>query len=168
MVLAFVRAAGAEDPEAVVNDVFLGVFGRLSGFAGDESGFRALLLTVARRRVVDDVRRRARRVPTRPWDDEVDRRTSPSVEEMLVGPAGDDRSPLTLVGSLPADQRDVVLLRLVADLSIAEVATILDKRPGAVKSLQRRALDSLRRQLASGPIADLTPTPTATPPGAPS
>jgi RNA polymerase sigma-70 factor (ECF subfamily) len=52
-----------------------------------------------------------------------------------------------LVAVLSPDQRDVVLLRVVADLSVEEVARLLDKREGAVKALQHRALAALRRHL---------------------
>jgi RNA polymerase sigma-70 factor (ECF subfamily) len=64
---------------------------------------------------------------------------------------GDERVR-ELVASLPPDQRDVLLLRVVADLSIEDTAAALGKKPGAVKSLQHRAAASLRRRL--GPEGD--------------
>jgi RNA polymerase sigma-70 factor (ECF subfamily) len=48
---------------------------------------------------------------------------------------------------LTDDQRSVLLLRILADLSVEDVARLLGKRPGAVKTLQRRALASLARHL---------------------
>lgn len=48
---------------------------------------------------------------------------------------------------LTDDQRAVVLLRIVGALSVAETAKVLGKQPGAVKTLQRRALAALRRDL---------------------
>jgi RNA polymerase sigma-70 factor (ECF subfamily) len=48
---------------------------------------------------------------------------------------------------LSADQRDVVLLRIVADQSVEEVARMLGKGEGAIKALQHRALGALRRHL---------------------
>ena len=59
---------------------------------------------------------------------------------------GDERVQAVLAGLAP-DQRDVVLLRIVADLSIEETATALGKRPGAVKSLQHRAMRTLRSRV---------------------
>ena len=56
-----------------------------------------------------------------------------------------------LLASLPPDQRAVVALRVTADLSLEQVADILDKRVGAVKSLQHRALESLRRRCEEVP-----------------
>ncbi len=145
----FAAAAAAEDPDAVVSDAFLGAFAGLARFQGDEDGFRALLFTIARRRLVDEARRRARRVPTAGYDDASDVPTL-SLEDELFG-TSTAPAVLDLVRTLPPDQRDVLLLRLVADLPIERVATILGKRPGAVKSLQRRALDALRRRLAADP-----------------
>ena len=49
--------------------------------------------------------------------------------------------------SLTDAQRDVIMLRVVADLSIADVAEILGVRRGAVKALQHRAITALRKHL---------------------
>ena len=59
---------------------------------------------------------------------------------------GDERVRALLAGLAP-DQRDVVLLRIVADLSIEDTAAALGKRPGAVKALQHRAMAALRTRL---------------------
>ena len=52
-----------------------------------------------------------------------------------------------LCEALSPDQRDVILLRLVSDLTVDAIAEALDKTPGAVKALQRRALAALRQVL---------------------
>ena len=51
------------------------------------------------------------------------------------------------VDELTQDQRAVILLRVIADLSVADTAAVLGKQPGAVKTLQRRAFAALRRSL---------------------
>ncbi|WP_395696035.1 RNA polymerase sigma factor [Nocardioides sp.] len=152
-VAAFVRARGAEDPDAVTSDVFLGAFGGLASFQGDETAFRALLFTIARRRVADDLRRRSRRVPVTSWDDRLDRRTVASVEEVVVAQQG-AATLVEAIGRLSPGQRDVLLMRLVADLPIEAVAAALGKSPGTVKSLQRRGLDALRRTVVRDPGAE--------------
>lgn len=55
-----------------------------------------------------------------------------------------------LLGALTPEQRDVLALRLIGEMTVDEVATALQKPPGAVKALQRRALATLRRTIASG------------------
>jgi RNA polymerase sigma-70 factor (ECF subfamily) len=52
-----------------------------------------------------------------------------------------------VIRRLSPDQQTVLLLRLFAELTIEEVATVIGKRPGAVKQLQRRGLVALRREL---------------------
>ena len=148
-VAAYVASRGAEDVDAVVSDAFLSAFAGLATFEGGESGFRALLLTIARRRVVDEARKRARRVQHAPWVRDRDV-PGPALEDMVLA---DQLDPYLLEGlrALTPEQRDVVLMRLVVELSIEEVAQVLDRSPGSVKALQRRAVDALRRHLAARP-----------------
>lgn len=82
------------------------------------------------------------------------------LEERLVADRGDPVSALdktltkehlrAAIGHLTDDQTNVVWLKFVEGLSNAEVAEILGKTEGAVKSLQHRALDALRRLLEDG------------------
>ena len=51
-----------------------------------------------------------------------------------------------LCDALPPDQRDVLLLRMVAGMTVEQAAEALGKPPGAVKSLQHRAVAALRKQ----------------------
>ncbi len=51
---------------------------------------------------------------------------------------------------LTDDQRSVLLLRFVADLSIEDVATVMGKPAGSIKQLQLRALRTLHRTLGTG------------------
>ncbi|WP_296606493.1 sigma-70 family RNA polymerase sigma factor [Nocardioides sp.] len=146
-VASFARLRGAVEVEELTSDVFLAAFESITRFEGDESGFVALLLTIARRRVVDEQRRRARRVPVATWAAEEDARTVRSVEDdVLDRTAAADLA--THLDRLTPDQREVVTLRLIADLSLEQTAQVMGKRVGTVKSLQRRALDALRRSLS--------------------
>ena len=52
-----------------------------------------------------------------------------------------------LCDTLAPDQRNVLLLRMLADLTVDDIASALGKTSGAVKALQRRGLASLRRQM---------------------
>jgi RNA polymerase sigma-70 factor (ECF subfamily) len=53
------------------------------------------------------------------------------------------KAALEVIGRLPADQAEVVLLRVVAGLSAEEVGAIVRKSPGAVRVIQHRALKRL-------------------------
>lgn len=145
-VVGYLRGHGAGDPEDVAGEVFLQVVRALPTFSGGEREFRAWVFTIAHRRLVDDLRRRRRRP--------VDSASAESVEH-AAGPGGTvsddaelrmaDAAVRAAIGELPADQRSVMLLRIIGDLTIEEIARALGKRPGAVKALQRRALLRLQR-----------------------
>ncbi|WP_353814993.1 RNA polymerase sigma factor [Agromyces sp. SYSU T00266] len=148
-VAAFLRARGSREPDDLTNEVFLAVFDRLGSFRGGEAEFRAFVFTIAYRRLTDELRRRGRRGEHEEWQQELDDRRAPSAEEEALGRLG-DRSARVLIDSLAPDQRDVMVLRILGDLTVEQVAVVLRKRPGAVKALQRRALESIRRKIAAG------------------
>lgn len=145
--LRFLRGRGVEDPEDVATQVWIDAARNLRRFVGDGDDFRRWLFTIARHRVVD-----GRRVVAR-------RRAASSAELARVEPApGADvefeaheslTRALTLVARLPTKMRDVVLLRIVADLSVADTATVMGLRPGHVRVLMHRALARLERELAT-------------------
>lgn len=145
-VAGYLRARGAAEPEDLTGEVFLQIVRGLGGFAGDGRDFRAWVFTIAHRRWVDDVRSRGRR-PVAP--------APPERIEAAAGAGGDveseaqarmaDAAVRAAIDELPEDQRAVMLLRALGDLTIEQVATALGKRVGAVKALQRRALRRLER-----------------------
>jgi RNA polymerase sigma factor (sigma-70 family) len=149
-VLGYLRAQGAREPEDLTSEVFLRVFDRLPQFTGDEPHFRSWLFTIAHRILIDDVRRRQRRPQTTALGRDVETRAAGDVEHEALANVGADWAD-ALLETLPPDQRAVVSLRVTADLSLEQVADILGKRVGAVKSLQHRALESLRRRCEEVP-----------------
>jgi RNA polymerase sigma-70 factor, ECF subfamily len=145
-VVSYLRWHRASDPDGLTNDVFAQVHRNLGGFRGDEAGFRSWLFTIAHHRMIDD-RRRAGRQPQLQHDPAVDERTGwGDVEEDALAAMAPERVR-DLLAVLSPDQRDVVLLRIVADLSVEDVAQMLHKREGAIKALQHRALATLRRHM---------------------
>jgi RNA polymerase sigma-70 factor (ECF subfamily) len=150
-VLGYLRAQRAAEPEDVTSEVFLRVFDRLSQFSGDEVHFRSWLFTIAHRVLIDDARRRQRRPQTTVLRAHEDTFAAGDVEQEALSNFGSDWAD-DLVASLPDDQRAVVALRVTADLPLEQVAAILGKRVGAVKSLQHRALAALRRRCEEAPV----------------
>ncbi len=146
MVAGFARVRGSREPEDLTSEVFLSLFRSLGSFSGDEGAFRGYLFTIAHRRLVDEFRASSRRPYIQLWTDDGDDRCTVSAEEEVVS-ASAEREILALLDELSPDQREVLTLRLVADLSIEQVAGIVGKTPGAVKALQHRALGALRRRL---------------------
>lgn len=148
-VTGYLRAQGAAEPEDVTSAVFLAVFARLPAFTGTEAQFRSWVFTIAHHKIIDERRRRARRPDPGPLDDAGEAaggRAVPAEDEALAR-IGAERLH-RLLDQLTPDQRDVISLRIVADLSVEQAAAMLGKPAGSVKALQRRALEALRRQLA--------------------
>ena len=134
-VLAYLRGQAAEDPEDLLGEVFLQVARDLRRFQGDETDLRRWVFSIARNRVIDAGRRRRRRPralgppPERPAPDQ-----PPPIEPAL----------LAALAELTDEQREVVVLRFIADLPSEEVAVIVDRPLTAVKALQRRAIARLQ------------------------
>ncbi len=134
-----------------MGEAFLQIVRDLHTFDGDEEKFRSWVFTIAHHRLID-ARRKAKRRPFDPTPHEDIARESPvehSEEDVLDQFAAEELREL--IDELTEDQRAVVLLRVVADLSIQEVADTLGKSQGAVKQLQRRGLASLRRRIEDHP-----------------
>lgn len=153
-VAGYLRVQGAAEPDDLTSEVFLAVFRQLSRFQGDEANFRAFLFTIAHRRVMDEFRARSRRGVSVSWSEERDRRTVGSAEDAAMEAAATS-DVRRLLAELSPDQRDVLELRILGDLTVEQAAAVLGKRVGAVKALQRRGLAALRRNLGPG----RTPTP---------
>jgi RNA polymerase sigma-70 factor, ECF subfamily len=145
-VSGYLRGRGAHEPDDLTSEVFLAVFERLPGFHGDDDDLRAFVFTVAHHRLVDELRRRARRGESLPYEAAEDARVSVSAETLALDALGEQRVH-ELLDALSADQREVILLRVLGDLSLEQTAQVVGKRVGAVKALQHRALASLRRLL---------------------
>lgn len=145
-VLAYLRTRGAAEPEDLAADCFVELARALAGFTGDWSDLRALTFTIARHRVVDAGRKRSRRRTDAVDVTSILEAWSGEVEEEVLTVLGDEAAR-ALVATLPAAQAEVVLLRVLADLSVEETARIVGKRPGAVRALQHRALRRLAAQM---------------------
>jgi RNA polymerase sigma factor (sigma-70 family) len=158
VLVGYLRAQRLPDPDDVAGEVLLEVVRDLHRFDGDERGFRSWVLAIAHHRLLD-ARRRASRRPVasgendlRAWagldDTEAEGLAALGLAELVRG-----------LDDLTTDQRSVLLLRVVGDLTVAEVAEVLGKRPGAIKQLQRRAVASLQERLGRVPPAPRTSQP---------
>ena len=145
-VLGYLRANGAPDPEDVLGETFLQVARDCAGFEGEEAGFRSWVFTIAHHRLIDARRRSARRpVELSPDPPEPEESADDAAEEALAQ-IGTERVH-SILAALSEDQRAVLLLRFVGDMSVEDVAKAVGKRPGAVKALQRRGLAAAKRLL---------------------
>jgi RNA polymerase sigma-70 factor (ECF subfamily) len=147
-VFRYLRALEPGEAEDLASDVWLDLSSALRAFEGDERGLRALAFTIARRRLIDLQRRRARH-PTVPID------ARQIVEEAWVGDVEEEaiaslatEAALERISTLPADQAEVILLRVLGGLPVEDVARILGKRPGTIRVIQHRAIHRLAEQMS--------------------
>ena len=144
--LRYLRVRGDDAAEDVASETWMQVLRGLEGFVGGAPEFRAWLFTIARNRAIDAGRARARR-PAVPMADVAEMHqpeTAPSAEEQAVTNDATERA-LRLVATLPPAQAEMVMLRVVAGLDVADVAEMLDKKPGTVRVTVHRALQTLAR-----------------------
>lgn len=146
-VLGYLRGSGAPEPEDILGEVFLEVARDVAKFEGDRRQFKAWVFTIAHHRLIDARRRAGRRpvqlVPEPP--EPVTEPLSGAADEALARIGAEEVH--RLLGILSPDQRAVLLLRIIGDLSVEDTAVAVGKRPGAVKQLQRRGLATLKREL---------------------
>lgn len=152
-ILGFLRGRIPSEAEDLAASVWLEAARNLGRFEGDEAGFRAWMFTIARRRMLNERRRRARRpvelhdTDTLPvaaaGDDPAD-----EVAERMAGAAAVD----LIREVLPEIQGEVVLLRVVAELPVNDIAALLDLAPGHVRVLAHRGLAKLAEHFSRVPV----------------
>jgi RNA polymerase sigma-70 factor (ECF subfamily) len=144
--LRYLRAQAPAEGEDLASEVWMNAAAGLGRFDGDETAFRRWLFTIARRRLID-FRRREQRRRTMLNSLEPTGASEAVDPEAQALTASESEAALAHIASLPPDQADVVLLRVVAGLDVEEVAAIVGKKPGAVRVLQHRALKQLSVEL---------------------
>ena len=145
--LGYLRARRADQPEDVLGEVMLQIVRDLPSFDGGKPEFRAWAFTIAHHRLLDERRRSARRPAE----------AMPALEIERLGPLGDTEEDALralsaervarLLSHLSPDQQNVILLRVLGELTSEQVAQVIGKTPGAVKALQRRGLEAIKREL---------------------
>jgi RNA polymerase sigma-70 factor (ECF subfamily) len=151
-VTGYLAARRAPDPEDLTAEVFLQVARDIHRFEGDEGSFRSWVFVIAHRRLLD-ARRSAARQPKIIDIDRTNESTfaggdveSDAFEDIALQWVRDALDQLT------EEQRNVLLLRVVADLSLQETAHVMNKRVGAIKALQRRGLAAVRAHIDEGRV----------------
>jgi RNA polymerase sigma-70 factor, ECF subfamily len=135
-----------QDAEDLTNQTFVKMLESIDRFEWRKAPFSAWLFRIAHNLAMDHFRAGRRWQPEeRP--PEPPGATERSAEEAAFQSLG-RRSMLEMIEELSPDQQQVLTLKFVFGFVNAEVATILGKTEGAVKSLQHRALESLQRQYA--------------------
>ncbi|TCC07933.1 sigma-70 family RNA polymerase sigma factor [Kribbella soli] len=130
--------------EDLTSETFLRAFRAIARRPRAHLNFAAWLVTIARNVVIDHHRSGWSRlaIVTDEVDPQVDDSIGPEQAALASVSEAALRGALSL---LPDDQRECLLLRFFAGLSISETAAAMDRTDGAVKQLQFRATNRLRR-----------------------
>ena len=149
--LRYLRMITAE-PEDVAGETWIQVVTGLRRFRGGEQDFRAWLFTIARNRAADAGRSRHRR-PSVPLDmtEAAQQLTTPDAADQALE-AVSTQAAMDLIKSLPREQAEIIMLRVVAGLDAGDVAKIVGKTPGAVRVAAHRGLRRLVGQVAQAGV----------------
>jgi RNA polymerase sigma-70 factor (ECF subfamily) len=141
--LRYLRVLVGEDAEDVASETWLQIVRDLDSFSGDDESFRGWAATVARHRAMDHLRYQKRRPVA-----------EAGPEQLVALPSGQDtaasaletistRQALELIATLPRDQAEAVILRVVVGLDARAAGRVMGKRPGAVRTATHRGLRRL-------------------------
>jgi len=153
--LRYLRVIAPEAADDIAADTWVHVIRGLAAFRGDETAWRAWLFTTARRRAIDESRRRARRpvIPVPELPDEAGPGAADPAD--LVLDKLSTEAAIRIISALPRFQAEVILLRVVAGLDNQAVARLVGRSPGAVRVAAHRGLRRLAATLqASGITRD--------------
>jgi RNA polymerase sigma-70 factor, ECF subfamily len=133
---------GVDMVDDVAQEVCFAVFGALSRYRDQGRPFEAFVYGIAARKVADAQRAFAvADVSTPQVPDGADESPTPEEHAVRQDEAG---QAMALMDRLPEKLRELLLLRVVADMTAEETGRALGMTPGAVRVAQHRALNTLR------------------------
>jgi RNA polymerase sigma-70 factor (ECF subfamily) len=157
--LRYLRALVGQDAEDVASEAWLQIARDLRSYRGEGNGFRAWAASIARHRALDHLRRQSRRpaesggIEQLEWLADSEDTASRAAEAIATEDA------IAMIASLPRDQAEAVLLRVVVGLDANAAAEVLGKRAGAVRTAAHRGLKRLAQQLEGGRATSGVPAP---------
>lgn len=147
--LRYLRALVGEDAEDVASEAWLHIARDLRSFRDEGIGFRGWAAKIARHRALDHLRHHQRRpltaVPAEALAAVADSR---DVADQAIQ-ATATRAAIELIATLPPDQAEAILLRVVVGLDSRAAGQVLGKRPGAVRTAAWRGLRTLAAILSA-------------------
>jgi len=147
----YYRTGDVHTAEDLTSEVFIRMIRHIAAYQQQDVPFTAWLFQIARNLVIDHYRK-TNAYQSVALDDTLPARADPvhAVDRRL-----DHQSLTSALKRISDEQRDVVILRFLAGLPIAEVASALGKSENAIKGLQRRGLIGLREALQQQEIPNV-------------
>ncbi|MCW2781211.1 MAG: polymerase, sigma-24 subunit, subfamily [Marmoricola sp.] len=151
---------GWADAEDVASETWGQAARDLHTFSGDADGFRGWITTIGRHRALDHLRAKGRRpMADMAIDDLPERASRDDVEGAALESLSTDDA-IRLIGSLPQEQAEAVLMRAVLGLDAKTAGKILGRSAGAVRTAAYRGLRALADRLPN-PASDTSESPDA-------
>jgi RNA polymerase sigma factor (sigma-70 family) len=151
-ITGYLRSRGAKEPEDLSSEVFYQVARDIHRFEGDdESKFRSWVFVIAHRRLIDSRRAEGRRPVTVDEPVATFEASGGDVEREVMEELGTSHVA-RIFRSLTDEQQQVLSLRIIANLTLEETASVMGKQVNAIKALQRRALASVKSQIDQGRV----------------
>lgn len=142
---ALTRLGRRQDAEDVAAETFVRVLKRLDKFRWQGAGFEAWIFRIAYNLIVDQYRGSGREQLTEPRDQPTD--DEPEKEALRIELTGELNQMMSV---LSPDQKEVLVLRYAAGLGTDEICRVMGRNANAIRQLQFRALEMMRRQLTEG------------------
>ncbi|HVO44074.1 MAG TPA: sigma-70 family RNA polymerase sigma factor [Aggregatilineales bacterium] len=154
-VFAFIRiqVEKTDLAEDIASEVFIRLVETIGGRSGPQQNLRGWLFTVARNQIHSHYGK-TRRIQMTSLDDDSPLSSEGDLEIETIRSLDVERARQALRQLLP-EQREVLIFRFIEALSLEETSTIMGKSVSAVKSLQFRALNALRRLMGEVSLGNL-------------
>ncbi len=145
--LRYLRGLVGDDAEDIASETWLQIARDMRSFRDEGAGFRGWAATIGRHRALDHVRRNQRRpVADVPVDALVELTDGQDAADRVIQFAATN-AVIAFIATLPSDQAEAVLLRVVLGLDAKAAAKVMGKRPGAVRTAAWRGLKTLADRL---------------------
>jgi RNA polymerase sigma-70 factor (ECF subfamily) len=149
--LRFLKNQAPNQYEDIASETWLAIAKGIANFNGNPHDFRSWMFSIARRKLVDHYRTAGKskiafeNLRTR-FSQEQSLNEADSSSEAAISNLSAESAIEELVNQLPPHHAEVLLLRILGELSVEEVAKIVEKSPEAVRVIQYRALNSLSKK----------------------
>ena len=131
--------------EDITQEVFIKSWKSIHNCRGKEDTFSAWLYRIAHNHIIDTIRKNKQEISLELTDPVGDANTEYEAEKSLEW-----QKAVAAVKTLPEPQRQLIILKFLEGAENDEIGDIMGKRKGAIRALQMRALDNLRKKLRSG------------------
>ena len=146
--LRYLRSRERQLADDLASETWVAVAQRITAFDGDRSAFSAWLFTIARHRLADFRRTSSRRRTDTVAEVSENARDTPT-EQIAIDNLSAQAAVDRIVRVLTSDQAEVIMLRVLGDLSIAQVARVMGRDVVWVGVTQHRALERLATRFRS-------------------